>query len=825
MDSQSPSPLPLAPLLSPSTRCFHCAAELPPGANFCPGCGAVPGLTAETERGYIAYLLAAVDDWLRARLIGPPLADRMTAPYRARLGIAVAAPAPVTPPAAPAPPRQPVNFTVIWANALLYLGAFFVVIASLFFLLLIESNLGRTVVVGVLAGLFFVTGLIARQIAPVRSAGIVFTAVGALLVPIVFLAFINWLRDVGPLSETQLWLFASLACFLLYLAFTLARFGLFYAILTLIAFSSVVQAALAVADPVPEWAASWWAAEALVLMALHVGLRRWLRPLFGPLILGWSLFWAIVAFVAAIPASLWPSDPAPGVWPFVFLTLTFIVMAWGIGDPISPLLAGLLIHVASAQTVRWAEGPEWVGSLASIAIASGQIAFWWLRRGTILGREQLVIGIGVALVALFPPIFAETQGIGAAAGLYVTALLSATAILTRRSWLLAAPALSLLPAWFWLLDALPLDLEGAANAGLGYLVLVVGITALALALPLRLWGWRWMLGGIAAVYALFVALLTVEQAGHSAVAAWSITLLAAAAVARWRVLWLLGGVALALVGAAAATARWLGAPQETGGPLIATLAVGWVLAGHALGDHLGRWGLAARLVGLATGLFAVFVAGAIQGEALEEERRRLAGHLTSFVIFVLALLIGLEVRWRRLALYPASFLALCALLWELGVFEVDNPQWYAVPAGLYFGGVAFLSARDRDLGATAPVLSALAWVIGALVIGLTSLSQTFGEEGLRYGLILLAECFALLGVGAVVRSRALLATTVLLMVLAGLRLLFAEPGFIPFVLFLAGLALLAGGVIVLAVVGWRRARGTSPEEPPGRPPIAGAGPP
>ncbi|GIW07753.1 MAG: hypothetical protein KatS3mg060_2558 [Dehalococcoidia bacterium] len=819
MDPRPPTPSPSDPLLVPTTRCFHCASALPDGANFCPGCGATPGLTAATEVGHIAYLLTAVDDWVRARVISPGLAARMTAPYRARLGIGEATPQPGAP-APPAAPRQPVNFTVIWANALLYLGAFFVVIATLFFLLIVGNNLGRTIIMAGLAAVFFATGLIARRFPIVRSAGVVFTAIGALLVPLIFLAFVNWLRDADRLPTSQLWLFASVACFLLYLTFTLARFGVFYAVLTLIAFSSVVLSAAAVADPPPAWLASWWAAEALVLMAVHVGLGRWLRPTFGPLVLVWALIWALLAFVAAIPASLASSDPAPAVWPPVFLVLTFVLLAWRHADPVSPVIAGVLIHLASAQTVRWAEGLEWVGSLASIAIATGQIAFWWLRRGTVAGREQLVIGIGAAVIALFPPIYGEVMGIGAFAGLYVTALLTGTAVLTRRPWLLAGPALTLVLAWSWLLDSLPLGLSGSANAGLGYLVPLIGVVAAALVLPLRLVWWRWTLAIISGFYALIVSGLTFPQAGHATFASWAIVLLATGFVVRWRIPALLGVMGAALLGAIAATLRWLALPVETFGPLVAAVAIVWVLAGQALGAHVGRWSLAARLVGLATGLIAVVIAGATQSEILGEDRRRLAGHLTALTMLVLALLIGLEVRWRRLALYPASFVGLCAVLWELAVFGVENPQWYAVPAGIYFAVIALLSARDRDLGTSAPVLSALAWVTGALVLGLTTLGQTFGDEAIRYGIVLLVECFALLGVGAIARSRALLTTTVFLMVLAGLRLLFAEPGFIPFVLFFVGFVLLGVGVVALLIVGRRRARSTPPDEPSSGPPIA-----
>jgi hypothetical protein len=816
-------PQPAAPLLSPTGRCFHCAAEVPVGANFCPACGAVPGLTAENEKGYIAYLLAAVDDWTRARLIGPSLAARMTAPYRARLGIAAADLAPRSG-AAPAAPRQPVNFTVVWANALLYLGAFFVVIATIFFLLLIGNDLARTAIMAVLSGLFFATGFVARRVAIVRSAGVIFTGVGALMAPIVLLAFVNWLREAGPVPDSQLWLFASIACFLLYLAFTLARFGIFYTILTLLAFSAMVQSAFAVASPPEVWLGAWWGAEALVLVAVHVVLGRWLRPTFGPLALVWALLWASVSFMAGVVAAFASPDPAPSLWSFLFLFLSFALMAWRLGDIVSPALAGMLVHLVSAQTVNWAEGPEWVGSLAAIAIATGQIAFWWWRRGTIAGREQLVLGVVVAVAALFPPIFDEVKGIGAVAGLAVTALLAATAVLTRRAWLLALPALTLFFGWGWLLAALLLGIAAATNVGLGYLVLVVGLAGVALALPLRLHWWRWSVAIMIGAYAGLVAVLTFDQPGPAAIAAWVMVALAGAFVARWRNPWLLAAVAVVLVGAVAASLRWLRAPVETAGPLFAALGIAWVLAGHALGERVARWSLAARLVGLTTALFAVLVAGVAEVDVFGEDRRRLAGHLTSLTIAILALLLALEARWRRLALYPATFAALCAALWELAVFEVANAQWYAVPAGLYFTVVAVLSARDRELGTAAPVFSSLGWVVGALVLGLTTLGQTFGEEPLVYGIVLLVECFALLGVGVVVRNRALLGTTVLLMVLAGLRLLFAEPGLIPFVLCFAGVALLAVGVAALVIVGRRRARAGPPGDPPAAPPIASADP-
>ncbi|MFN8534626.1 MAG: zinc ribbon domain-containing protein [Dehalococcoidia bacterium] len=799
---QQPAPPP-DPLLEPSTRCFHCGGQIPSGANFCPSCGSTPGVTAENERGYIAYLLTAVDDWTRTRGLSNAVASRLTARYRKQLGEpdSVGQPHPTAP---PAPPRQPVNFTVIWANALLYVGAFFVVIATLFFLLIIGNNLGRTIIMAGLAGLFLATGLIARRVEIVRTAGATLTAVGAMLVPIVFIAFVIWLQDSQRLPENQLWLLATIACFLLYLAFTLTGFGKFYAVLTLISFSAAASAAFRVADPFPEWLGSWWGGQALVLAAVHYGFRRFLQRPFGPLVLIWSIFWSLATFAFAIPVSFYASDPAPAVWPLLFLIAVTILIAWRQRDPVSPVFAGLLIHLAAGQVVRWAEGPEWAGSLSVIALATGQIGFWWFRRGTTIGREQLVIGMIAAFLALSPPIYGDVEWVGAGAGLYVTSLLGAVAILTRKPWLLVPPALTLAVGWSFLLQAI--GLTKVHEFGLGFLVVVAGLVLAAVVLPLRLTWWRWTTAAIAAAYALVVAMLTLPEELPSATAAWTITALTLPFVARWRNPPLLAIVGGGLIGAIAATLRWLDSPIETLGPLLSVVAIGWVLAGHALAGRFGRWSAAARLVGLGTGLFAIVVAGAAQAELRDPDRRRLAGHLTALTMVVLALLVGLEVRWRRLALYPASFLALVAVLWELAVFKVDNPQWYAVPAGVYFAVVAILSARDRDLGTSAPILSAFAWVIGALTIGLTSLGQTFGDDAFLYGVVLIGQCFALLGVGAVVRSRALLATTVLLMVLGGLRLLFAEPAAIPFVLFCSGFTLLGVGVVALIFVGRRRAR-------------------
>ncbi|GIW11656.1 MAG: hypothetical protein KatS3mg061_2713 [Dehalococcoidia bacterium] len=815
--------LPPSPPLRPSARCFHCGGALPTGANFCPHCGAPPGLTAAQERGAVAYLLAAVEGWVGQRLLAPAHAERLVAPYQAWLGEAPSVPAPER--RAPAPLAAPVNFAVIWANALLYVGAFFVVVATLFFLLVVETSLGRLFIMSMLAGLFFVSGLLARQVRAVRTAGVVFLAVGALLVPVVLLALVNWLREAVPLPASQLLLLASLACLVLYLAFTLTGFGRFYAFLSLVAFSAVVQAGVVVAAAPLEWSVPWWTAEAAMLAALHCVGPAWLRQRFGPLLFLWGGLWWLAALVAS-GALLFSGfseavevDPAVLAWAAFGLTLAAAFPAFRQRDPLTPVLAGLLAHITVALAVRWAEGPEWSGALLVVLVAAGQIVLWWRAPRQLPAVEQFAVAIVVSLLALWPLWYQDVPGIGAAVGLVVTALLGAASVRARLPWLLVAPALALLVGWSFLLRSLPL--AWSLEWGPSLLPLVLLVAAGALLLPRQQRSWGWMLGAVALGYELLALAGSFGNFGQHALLWWVAVLIVALAMGRWRERWLLAGLSAATLGAVAATLRLVAAPPEAFGPLAGVVAGGWGLAGHLLAGRAPRWSVVIRLVGVSSGLLAVLVASTIQLFGETFAAGAMAGHLASLTIALLALMVGAEARWRRLALYPASFLLLAAVLWELAAFGVDEPQAYAVPAGLFCGVVAWVSARDRQLGQAASPLAAFAWVAGALVLGLTTFFQSFGDHPLRYGVLLLAECFGLLALGAVVRSRALLATTVLLLVLVGVRLLFAEPALVPFVLFGVGLLLLAVGVMALVIVGWRQARprraAPTPSEEPAPP--------
>src|SRR5439155_25526817 len=98
--------------------------------------------------------------------------------------------------------------------------------------LLAFGGLGRTIITGFLAAVFLGTGLLCRRIAIVRGSGNLFTAIGALIIPLVFVSFINYLTSAGPIPESQLYLIASITCFILYVVFSVLGLGKFYSFLS-----------------------------------------------------------------------------------------------------------------------------------------------------------------------------------------------------------------------------------------------------------------------------------------------------------------------------------------------------------------------------------------------------------------------------------------------------------------------------------------------------------------------------------------------------------------------------------------------------------------
>jgi hypothetical protein len=803
-DPTAPGPTPYKPLLRPGGRCFHCGAALTTGGP-CPGCGQDSLLTREQEAGRIAYLLHALGQAVTAGLLPRDIEPRLTAPFREVLEPGVHLPArPASAPRPAAPPRKPVSFAVLWANALLYLGAFFIVIAAIVFLFAM-GGLGRTVLAAMLAALFLGTGLVCRSIEMVRSAGNIFTGTGALVVPLVFVALANYLSGRGPLSSEQIWLAASAACTMLYVAFAAFGLGRFYAVLALLAASSAWQALFDVAGLGWHWLPAWFAAQALCLCGLHHAAKNVLGRSFGPLVLVWGLLWALPSLVGLAIVSFDDAHPAASVLALVLLIGLSALTAWRLGDVVSPLCLGVLVLALVPATLRLLDAPGWVSGVAIIPVTWAYVAYWWWRRGTAVAGEFLVLGCLAAFCVAFLPVYTTAPAAGLFVGLGASAVLALAAAFGRVPPLLVAPGATLAALWWHLLHLLPFKDTSAVGLGLGYLPVVVLLSVLALALPLG-WspGWRRSLAAIAGAYAVVVVCLTFESNRALALTLGLLTLLGSSMVARWRSPWLLavpGFTAMALI---LTSLRLLDVRPEAAGPSVLVLAFAASAAGIALraGSRVpaGGFSLAWRLLGLALSAcaFAVAVHAEVTGTA------GWATHVSGLCLAAIAGLIAVEGVWLRTLLYPASAVLMAAVLWEINAFGFENLQCFAVPLGLYLMLLAIVVARDPLLEKSRGPLSALAWVASALVFGLATFIQSLGSHPIRYAVILLVESLVLLGLGLVVRRRALLAASTTLLVLGGLRLLFLTPALILPALILAGLLLLVVGFVVLVVVGLRQ---------------------
>ena len=100
----------------------------------------------------------------------------------------------------------------------------------------------------------------------------------------------------------------------------------------------------------------------------------------------------------------------------------------------------------------------------------------------------------------------------------------------------------------------------------------------------------------------------------------------------------------------------------------------------------------------------------------------------------LCLTIAYRGRYYRLGYMGMAMLELAWVL-ALIVRDVKQPQWYAIPAGLYFIGVAYLERRRRR-----GLFPVLIEGFGLAVLLLTSFIQSLdGARGLPYFVLLLVE--------------------------------------------------------------------------------------
>ncbi len=162
----------------------------------------------------------------------------------------------------------------------------------------------------------------------------------------------------------------------------------------------------------------------------------------------------------------------------------------------------------------------------------------------------------------------------------------------------------------------------------------------------------------------------------------------------------------------------------------------------------------------------------------------------------------LDVRW---AMLPASALVMVALELAIATLEPGNVQAYTVPAALYLALVGLVSRTHEKLHPN------LGWhellqLAGAALLVLPQAEQGFEPGGARWGLVLLIEGLALLGVAIVLNARWLAVSAVATLSGIALRFLWVnrESEAVPYWLMLAvaGFLLLAVGLTVLLQREW-----------------------
>ena len=297
----------------PVWYCLACGAENQLSARFCRQCGRQLAVTPRQQREGAAFLLNELEALREEGAIDQSLYLRLRERYRQTLTGADAAAAPATaPPPSTAPPGRaaaPEREGPGWlaeqqANLLLYLGAFLITIATMIFVSRDDQAIGDNVRMAalVLGTLFFLgAGLACMRFPRVWQAGVVFVAVGALMVPLNFVgayAFFFADEDIDP---TGLWLAGSLTSAIFYGAVSMLGLGRWYPVPAVVAVHSALAAILVLADAPPEAYPGSFIALALLLTAPSTLPLGRASAIFGTV---WSLAAHAVAPVAILAAEL-----------------------------------------------------------------------------------------------------------------------------------------------------------------------------------------------------------------------------------------------------------------------------------------------------------------------------------------------------------------------------------------------------------------------------------------------------------------------------------------------------------------------------------------
>ncbi len=381
------------------------------------------------------------------------------------------------------------------ADILLYVGAFMLSIAALIFVAYQGESVSGGVRFGILttyAVAFLALGLLLHRWERVKEAGPIFLGLGAILVPIDFVALRTQVLGEGQVADDVLWLIGSSSCAALYLSLALRGYGRIY-----------------FAPPGPALLVAWGSLGSVI------GLPD---PWFGP--------WYLAIFAPGyVSASAWRGRFEWAKWASLAFALLAVpavasshLLAWNDGSNLLAVpIAYAMVTAAAAAGLRWRREELALALLPPLGAMTVSTACW-----ATVGLPHAwwapfiaATGAGYLVIAHFEPARSRSWA-ALAASVGILALVSAHAVAPfadQREALPVTYAILLVAAsgtfgsWRWVEAgaAIPVlaamlalsswwAVDGAAREWYGTFVAVAPLGYLALALfdkPDRTNAWRW----------------------------------------------------------------------------------------------------------------------------------------------------------------------------------------------------------------------------------------------------------------------------------------------------------------------------------------------
>ena len=518
----------------------------------------------------------------------------------------------------------------------------------------------------------------------------------------------------------------------------------------------------------------------------------------------WSLAAVSVALGMLALAALWESQ----AWPWWRLAAIYAAMAIPLFGALTPLRRYGAPAPAGTETFLAVQALSWLplaGAVATVfAALDSRVAGASIEAvSTVEYRSLVLIVLLLAPLITFEAWRFRRWEPGVAALLILLACVAALwPVFGWPTWTLAAAYALAGTGGFVALTRwrrLAADRAALAVQALSWLPVAAGILVALIALDARLWDAAIEAPGTAEYRALVLVVLLLApllsyeawrlRRWEPAVAALAVVFGCAAAlwpVFDWPTWTLAVAYSLAGVGAFLALSRW----RRTGSDstALAVQALSW--AGLLLGPLTALQAIDLRLEMLDA------------NPATLVEFRTLAALLLPIAAAVEFEGRRLGIRWASL---PASALVMVALELAIATLEPGNVQAHTVPAAVY---LALVGLAVRTSGTLSRHLSwhELLQLAGAALLVLPQAEQGFEPGGTRWGLVLLVEGFALLGIAMVLGARWLGVSAVITLSGVALRFLWLnrETEAVPYwvMLAVAGFLLLAVGFTILLQREW-----------------------